>query len=145
MSWWKKPLGLIFGGSKTTDDIFDKDSGLLVKTGKWINGFNFTDEEKAKHYTAVAGYWSQFIKDTLSENTVRSKARRDLAVFWIQFELLLLFWAVLVWPFLPLWSAFILEIAFSTLLVTGSLGVLGFFFGPYMYAAHIKKNPPNNS
>lgn len=145
MSWWKKPLGLIFGGSKTTDDIFDKDSGLLTKAGKWIDEFHHTTQEQSEDFKEVSAAWSQFVKDTLAENTERSKARRDIAIFWIRFQLLMIFWAALVFPFLPLWSAFILKISFSTLMVTGTIGVLGFFFGPYMYGAHIKKKSPESS
>jgi|GEM_PF-7102717 len=46
-------FGRVLGTKKAIDDITDKDSGLLVKAGGWVNGLSFTDQEKAEHNIAV--------------------------------------------------------------------------------------------
>ncbi len=40
-------IGGIFGTEKAIDNIIDKDKGLLVKFGGWVDDFNYTDEEQA--------------------------------------------------------------------------------------------------
>lgn len=144
MGLWAKVAGTIFGGSKTTDDIFDKDSGLLAKAGGWIGNQQFTEQEQAISNAATQKAWGDFVVATMSENTDRSKSRRDIAIFWIHCQLLFLFMAIMVYPFHEEWSAFIFSIALSNLMLTGSLGVLGFFFGPYMFGAHVKKKGDDN-
>jgi len=44
MSW----LGKLFGTDKAYDDILDKDKGLLVRAGGWIDDFHYTEQEKAE-------------------------------------------------------------------------------------------------
>ena len=40
--------GRIFGTDKAIDNVLDKDKGLLVRAGGWIDGFSYTDQEKAE-------------------------------------------------------------------------------------------------
>ena len=41
-------IGGIFGTEKAIDNIMDKDKGLLVKFGGWVDDFNYTDEERSR-------------------------------------------------------------------------------------------------
>lgn len=41
-------LRRLFGTQKAIDDLTDKDNGLLVRAGKWVDHLNYTDEEKAE-------------------------------------------------------------------------------------------------
>ena len=41
-------VGRVFGTDKAIDNVLDKDKGLLVRAGSWINGFSYTDQEKAE-------------------------------------------------------------------------------------------------
>lgn len=47
----------LFSIDKVTDNVLDKDNGLLVKAGGWVNDLNYTAAEKAKmtmEFTKVA-------------------------------------------------------------------------------------------
>lgn len=44
MGWF----GRLIGTEKALSDITDKDNGLLVRMGGWVNELSYTDEEKAK-------------------------------------------------------------------------------------------------
>lgn len=43
----------IFGGDKVKDSLFDKEKGLAVRAGQWVDHMNFTAEEKAKYMFQV--------------------------------------------------------------------------------------------
>ena len=88
MNW--NPLSW-FGTSKqvakTADDLFDKDKGLLTQVGSWVGNMKFTDEEQAELNVKIADKAADFVASTLSENTERSKTRRQIAVLWIKTQL----------------------------------------------------------
>ena len=44
MGWF----GRLIGTDKAVDNLLDKDKGLLVRAGGWVDNLNYTDEEKAK-------------------------------------------------------------------------------------------------
>tara|TARA_R110000764_G_scaffold224358_1_gene313488 strand:+ start:71 stop:493 length:423 start_codon:yes stop_codon:yes gene_type:complete len=117
---------------KLTDDVFDKDSGLLTKFGGWIDGQQFTEQESVEHSAQTIKDVQKFVVDTLGESTERSKTRRDIAVLVIKFYLLLLFIAVMVFPFNKEWSTFALSVAMIPALggLVVSIGV--FFFGSHL-------------
>lgn len=46
-------FGRIFGTEKAIDDITDKDNGLLVRAGGWVDGLGYTDQEKAENAIKV--------------------------------------------------------------------------------------------
>jgi hypothetical protein len=46
-------LGRLFGTEKAISDITDKDNGLLVRAGGWVNDFSYTDAEKAANSLEV--------------------------------------------------------------------------------------------
>lgn len=113
--------------------MFDKDNGLLVRAGGWIDGLSYTDQEKAQDFTALAKGMQEFVIATLGESTVRSKTRRSIATLWIRFELFMAFASFLLYPVDPHWSRYGWEIVSSQLMVVGTLTVLGFFFGAHMF------------
>lgn len=129
-------LTKLFARSKTVDDIFDKDSGLLAKAGGWIGNLNYTDEEQAKSRTANMLAVQKFVVDTLAENTDRSKARRDIAVFFIKFYAILLFMAGMTYPISSEWSEVWFNLATSTAVGGLVFAISGFFFGSHMLARH---------
>lgn len=43
MKWFSN----LFGGTQAVDHIFDKDDGLLVKAGGFVNGLHYSDQERA--------------------------------------------------------------------------------------------------
>lgn len=123
-------------GSKTVDDIFDKDNGLLSKAGAWIGNANYTAEERAELNAENIKAVQKFVVDTLSENTDRSRARRDIAVFFIKFYCLMLFMAGMTYPISAAWSA--VWVALATSLSVGGLvsAIAVFFFGSHALSRH---------
>jgi len=117
--------------TKTVDDIFDKDSGLLTKVGSWVGNYQFTDEERAEMNSTTAKAVRDFVVATLDESTDRSKARREIAVFFIKFYALLVFMAGITYPVQPEWSKVWFDL--STSLSVGGLvaAISVFFFGSY--------------
>ena len=119
---------------KTVDDIFDKNDGLLAKAGSWFGNRKFTDEEQAEMDAETASAVRQFVVDTLSENTDRSKARREIAVFFIKFYSLMLFMCGMVYPISKGWSSIWFQLC-TSLSVGGLVSAIAvFFFGSHALA-----------
>ena len=140
MGIFSKALGFIGSAPpKTIDDLFDKDSGLIAKTGAWIGNANFTAEEVSEMNTKTAADVRSFVVETLNESTDRSIARRQIAVFFIKFYALLVFMAGMTYPIDPAWSQIWFELT-TSLSVGGLVGAISvFFFGSHAIAKHQKK------
>jgi len=131
-------LGKIFkfitAGGKTTEQILDKDNGLLTQVGGWIGNAQFTEEERAEFNRDLAAGVRTFAIETMNESTDRSKARRSIAVLTVQMFFLLLFAAGALFPFDREWSAFVFNLTttpvFGGLVVSISI----FFFGSHAAA-----------
>lgn len=135
MSWWN-----LIDTKKTVDNVMDKDNGLLSQVGGWIGGMNFTEEEKAEMNAKMVEGVGSFVKMTLSENTERSKTRRDVAVMWIKVQLAMLLIVFIAAPLDMAIAEFYLSIAFGTVMVGGTLSIIGFFFGAHMLSSHMGFN-----
>lgn len=135
MSWFN-PFGW---GEKTADNVLDKDNGLLTQVGGWIGGLNLTQEEvmeqNAKTVTSVQG----FVKDTLSENTERSKTRRSIAVLWIKAQLSIVLMCCISAPWNMELAEFYFKLATSALMITVTTAICIFFFGSHGIA-RMKEN-----
>ena len=118
-------------GVFSSKDVMDRKDGHLKNVGSWIGNMKFTKEEMAEMDAETASAVRQFAVDTLSENTERSKTRRDLAVITIQFYCLLLFMSVMLYPFNVDWSQFTFKIATETEVAWLVLGVGAFFWGSH--------------
>lgn len=129
-------LSKIFSRTKTIDDIFDSDKGLLAKVGGWIGNKNFTDEERAEMDKANVEAVQKFVIDTLSESTARSEARRDIAVFFMKFYAGMLFMCGMTYPIDPEWSAVWLALATSATVGGLVISISIFFFGSHALSKH---------
>lgn len=107
----------MFVGKVGVDKVFDS-------VAKGIDKLGLTSQEKAEGVR-------EFVKDTLAENSARSKARRHIAKLFM-YNYLLLFWvsivAVIVDPEL---TSTIIEIAKAYSLGWAFLAIIGFYFGGY--------------
>ena len=128
-----------FNTAKAADDILDKDSGLLAKAGQFIGNQQFTEQERSVANAELLKSSATFVASTLSESTERSKTRRQVAIRWINAQLGLVLLTAIVAPFNSKLSSFYFTLATSDLMMWGTVGVLTFFFGPYMIGAHIGK------
>lgn len=85
MSIWNK----LFGGEEVAKSVVETGQMALRGVGTYIDERTFTEEEKSKaHADSVASYL-EWLKVTLSENSIRSVTRRILA-WGITLEILLL-------------------------------------------------------
>jgi len=130
---------------KTANDIFDKDNGLLVKTGQWIDGLQYTGQERAKTFAEFVESFKGFFVASLNESTERSQARRSIALLWVKFQIFLLLLTALSIPVKWVFPQFAgmakdyFDLATCDVMVYGTFAVLAFFFGPYMFGAHISR------
>jgi len=136
----------VIGAPKLTADIFDKDGGLLVKAGGFLNDLNYSDAEKARDLAEQGKAVTEFVKATFGENTVKSKTRRELAVLWIKVQLYLVLMNVICVPLAVLFPEqgkpmfdMMLQITLSWLMVGGTVSVMAYFFGTYGWGTYIKK------
>ena len=121
---------------KTTDNILDKDNGLVAQAGAWIGNQDFTEEERAEHNAAIARGVTSFAVSTLNENTERSRARREIAKMWIKTQLALVLMCCIVAPFNDVLYSRYMDIALSDLMTYGTTGIFIFFFGSYGVARY---------
>ena len=127
---------LSFLSPKTVDDVFDKDKGLLTQMGNWVGNSQFTEEEKAELNAAQLDGIRKFVVETLSESTGRSKARREIAVFFIKFYSLMLFMCGMVYPLDKGWSSVWFNMATSASVGGLVIAISIFFFGSHAIARH---------
>lgn len=58
MGWF----GNLIGTDKAMDNMLDKDKGLFVRAGGWIDGLGFTDQEKSEAKGKVRDWATEHLK-----------------------------------------------------------------------------------
>lgn len=124
-------MGLFSGKLKITD-VFDKASSGIDK-------LFFTNEERADFNKGIADSQLEFVKQTISENSIRSRTRRYIAVSIIAVYLFLVLASGFSYLFHEEYSKHIFELANKSL---GTLVVMvcAFYFGGY-YLKNYTKGP----
>ena len=126
----------VFGvGQHGSDNVMKVASGI----GGWIDGQQFTEQEKAQFNVKMVEQFSGYMESTCNENTERSRTRREIAIWVIRFEVFLLSFSLFSRPFNVEWSDFAFAIATTDPLNYLVLGIGAFFFG-----AHILRTWQNN-
>ena len=120
MGWFKT----LFKGRLDVNKTFDS-----IATG--IDKLSFTAQEKAEFSVKMADAIAEFAKSTLSENTVRSKTRRFIAIFMI-INIMLMIWLCIILSLLSVDITTVLEIIALFNLGVVLLTIIGFFFSSYM-------------
>jgi len=138
MNFFSAVKNFVVGAPKLVDDVFDKEAGLLVKTGGFINDLSYTDAEKARDLASLAKNVTEHIKTTLSESTVRSQTRRAISVLWIKVQLGLILMVAICIPFKTEWAQAYFKLATCNVMLWGTGSVIIFFFGAYAWGVHIK-------
>lgn len=133
MSFFSKIGNLITGKSaeKTVDNLLDKDNGILVRVGGFINDLHLSDAERAELAKKTGDAIAKFAVDTLGENTERSKTRRTIAVEWIRAQLTMMILVFVMAPFDADTAKMLFNIATSEIMFWCTMAVMGFFFGGY--------------
>ncbi len=150
MSLWAAVKSVFSSSAKPVNDLLDKDNGLLVRAGGWIDGLSYTDQESAEDAKALVKHAAEarkqvidtvveHVKNSANENTQRSLTRRYAALSIIRVELFLVLSAVVVWPWNEAYAQFIWLVASSVLMFGAFSAVIVFFFGSYGISQHIIK------
>jgi hypothetical protein len=129
-------FNLFSSSDKAIDNVFDKDTGLLTQVGNWVGGQQYTSEEIAETNERLRGAVVDYAKTTMSENSERSKARRQVAIMWIKVQLWLVLFCAITIPFDTAIANQYFQLATSTLMMAGTGAIITFFFGSYMLARH---------
>lgn len=117
-------------------NIFKKNSldadGLIDKLNDRADKINFSNQERSEFNLKIADAWAGFAKDTLSENTERSKARRSMAQAIVYSYLFTFFALILLYWFNPDLAKFVQQLAIDWKLTFAFVTVICFFFGSYL-------------
>ena len=132
MGWLSAIGSFLTGGSKSgSDNVMKVASGI----GGWIDGQQFTDQEKSEFNGKVLEQYGKFMETTIGENTQRSLTRRDLAMWIIRAEILLLVFSVALFKIDKPWGDYVYKICTDSPLALLTLGVGAFFFGTHLVRA----------
>lgn len=130
-------MGLFnFWSKKNTNDVLDKDNGLLAQVGNWVGNMSLTKEEVIEFNNATVTSVQSFVKATLSESTERSKTRRSIAVLWIKAQLSIVLMCCIAAPWNMELAEFYFKLATSALMITVTTAICIFFFGSHGLARH---------
>jgi len=138
MGLWTTLKNFVVGAPKLSEDLFDKDDGLLVKAGGFINDLHYSDSERIQDAIVIGQGVTEFVKTTLAENTVKSKTRRFVAMLWISAQLALLFVTAMFIPFNTEVASNLFEVATCKIMFYGTGSVIVFFFGGYVWGTYVK-------
>lgn len=150
MGLWSAVKSVFSSDAKPVNDILDKDNGILVRTGGFINDLHYSSQEKARdsaaEYAARAKALDSLLetatehaKATQSENTQRSLTRRHLAIGIMRVELFLVLLCVVMWKIDKAYAEFVWDVASSSLMFGAFGATVIFFFGTYGISQHIMK------
>jgi len=128
---WSFVKGLLGGGQDGQANVMKVASGV----GGWIDGLKLTDQEKQEFNGKMVQHYSDFMASTVSENTERSRTRRDIALWIIKLEAFFLIASLAAFKFDPLWAKYAYQIATDSPWGYLTLGVGAFFFGAHLVRA----------
>ena len=127
---WLKSIGSFLTG--TSGDGANNVMKVASGIGGWIDNNKFTDQEKAEFNAAIIPHFQKFMDSTVSENTQRSKSRREIALLVIRWELIMLTISAVLFKIDPVWAQYVFDIATLEVIVYLVLGIGAFFFGAHL-------------
>ena len=131
MSIWSGIKAIFGGGQDGQSNVMKAASGI----GNWIDEQKFTEQEKAAYNAELIGHYSEYMKSTVSENSQRSRTRRDIALWVIKVEIFLLLGSAAVFKFDEPMAKYLYQIATDSPMGYLTLGVGAFFFGAHLVRA----------
>jgi hypothetical protein len=136
-------FSMIFNGIKSVLGVGADGSSNVMKAasgiGNWIDGQQFTEQEKADFNGKMVEHYSDFMKSTVAENTQRSLTRRNIAIWVIRTEIAMLVSSAILYRLDAELSLYIYKIATTNPMDYLVLGIGAFFFG-----AHLVRQLPSN-
>lgn len=118
------------------------DAGKLVESiSSGVDKMAFTKEERADFNLKVADKMADYIGNSLSEDTIRSRTRRHISFVIIYLFVFLVLSAIVLAFIDKSKSDFVFEVIKDSSIQTGFIMVLAFFFGGYyLKSVGINKN-----
>ena len=108
------------------------DAGKAFDTiSKGIDNLAFTEQERANLNEKLADKVASFAEKTLSENTIRSKTRRYMAIL-LTTNIVLIVWLCIILTLFDKDISRIIELSEEFKLGIAFITVIGFHFGSYM-------------
>jgi len=129
-------FGWLKSAPKAVDNILDKDNGLLKGVGGWIDKLSYTDQEKSEDKKTLRKGVVAYAIASMSENSERSKARREIAKLWIKTQLGLILMCAISAPWNIDLAEFYFKLATSSIMLGGTGAIITFFFGSYLLTRH---------
>ena len=125
MGW----IGKLFGTDKAIDSLVDKDNGLLVRAGGWVDGLSHTDQEKAEHNLLVKEWGVRQLEALAPFKIVQRIIAFAVTFFWIVvgINVLAAIWIEALHPEIKIKES-MLQFAFSDYVFWPVLAVLGLYF-----------------
>lgn len=141
MGWFSavtSVVGSLFGGGMSASPSGKENNKSFAETvvtgvGGWIDGQDFTEQEKSEANLKLAGAMTDFVTNTLNENSDRSLARRKIAILIIRYEMILLTSGLIAKGFEHPLAETILSIASAS----GIWGVLTMGVGAFFFGTHL--------
>lgn len=110
----------------------DKGMEAIKGVGSWIDEQQYTDQEKAEAAAVKAQAYAAFMKQTIDENSERSRTRRSLALLVLRWWIFLLTMSALLYKVDQEWSAYIFKVATFNDVAFLVLGIGAFFWGSHL-------------
>ena len=119
----------LFGKDRT--NVVEGVINIAKKVTSMIDDSKFTAEERARYGAKAADSLGEFVKETMSENTERSRARRNIAEWYLLYFLALFTFLIVSWKYDSKWFEAVKDLAIQFNLPVAFILVMTFFFGGY--------------
>lgn len=122
-------FGKLFATDKAVDNMLDKDKGLLVRAGGWVNDLGYTDAERAENNLLVKEWGIRQLEALAPFKVVQRILAFSVCALWIlvAINVLAALWVEAFWPHIQI-SERMLQFAFSDLIFWPVLAVLSLYF-----------------
>ena len=123
-------FGKVFGTDKAVDNLLDKDKGLLVRAGGWVNDLHYSDAEKAESALLVRGWGIKQLEALAPFKIVQRIIAFAVTALWglVGLNVVLAIWVEALWPDIHVKDAMI-QFATSEYVFYPTLAVLGLYMG----------------
>lgn len=123
------------GPTTGADNVMKVATGI----GNWIDNNKYTDQEKATNDLKLTEHFGTFMKNSVDENSARSRARRDISLLVIRWYLAMLTLSAILFKIDADWSKYVYKIATAEGITYLVWGIGAFFFGAHIVRQVNKK------
>ena len=105
---------------------------VVKGVGNWIDEQQWTEQEKAEWLAKRADLYAKFMKQTIQENSERSRTRRSLSLMALRWWFLALTFSGLLYPLDQPWSEYWWKLATNEWVAYLILGIGAYFWGSHL-------------